>query len=159
MAKIWERIRKNSYFFNIKCESAPFALTNGALSVIILHTYNPLCLIRVRLAALTELIMEESILKSISEAESRAAQIKAQAQERAAEILAAAEKRAAEISKECGAQCAEYTESGIKAAEEKAQSDYFKAVEKARSEAESYADGILKNTEIYVSEVVGRLTK
>lgn len=103
--------------------------------------------------------MEESILKSISEAENRAAQIKAQAQARAAEILATADKKAAEIAKNCEAECSEFTVTGLKSAEEQAQVDYLRSIETAREEAKKYADGLLENTEVYVSEVVGRLVK
>ena len=103
--------------------------------------------------------MEENIIGRIGEAESQATAIKARAQAEATEILAAAEKRAAEILKSSGAECSELRKNGIKAAEVQAQSNYDNTINSARAEAEKYADGLLKDVENHVSDIVGRLTK
>lgn len=103
--------------------------------------------------------MEENVLGCIAEAESRAADMKAQAQEKAAKIIAEAEKNAADIARSSEAECAAFREKSQRSAQDKADADYEKKIKESRAEAESYADSLLKCASIHVSDIVGRLTK
>jgi len=99
----------------------------------------------------------EVILKSIKEAESKAAEIKAAAQEECAAISAEAEKRAAEILKTSEERLKLFKEASLVKAAEKAQSDYENEIKRAAAEAKIYADGVIKKTDKEVGEIVGRI--
>ena len=103
--------------------------------------------------------MEENILGLIAEAESRAAEKKAQALEQSAKIIAAAEKSAADIARSSETECAAFREQSQKDAEIKATADYEKAIKESRAEAESYANSLLEFALTHVTDIVGRLTK
>ena len=103
--------------------------------------------------------MEDNILGYIAEAESRAAEMKAQAQEHAASIIAEAEKTAADIARSSERDCASFREESLKRAESKAAADYDKKISDSRAEAQSYAQSVLKFASIHVGSIVGRLTK
>lgn len=103
--------------------------------------------------------MEDNILGYIAEAESRAAEMKAQATEQAAKIIAEAEKCAADIARSSEQECASFRERSLKNAENKAAADYEKAIGESRAAAKSYAESLLKIASIHVSGIVGRLTK
>jgi len=101
--------------------------------------------------------MTEDIIKSITEAESAAAEIKESALRQAAEIAARAEARSAEIEKSTEEVCKAYRESQIKAAEADAEKAYLAALDEKGAEAKNYADRLLENIEIPVSKIVGRI--
>ena len=103
--------------------------------------------------------MEDNILGRVAEAESRAAEIKAQALEQAAKIVAEAEKNAADISRSSEKECAAYRERAIDEAQSKAANDYEKSIEESRAEAKNYAASLLKFSSVHVSGIIGRLTK
>lgn len=103
--------------------------------------------------------MEENIVSLISEAESKAAEIKARAQAQAAEILAAAEKSASETVKRSETACAAVREQILNAAEGEALDQYRQATDKSRAEAMAYAEGLLKRADICVADIIGRITK
>ncbi len=99
----------------------------------------------------------EEILKAVAEAEAQAAQIKEAALKRAAEISAAAEAHAAEIQKQSETECKLLREQALKAAQKQAQEDYLRALEVRRGEAETYANGLLKNTDSFVNTITRRI--
>lgn len=99
----------------------------------------------------------EEIIKSITEAEAKAEQIKAAAKLRAEEISAAAEKRAAEIYKNSEAELKTLREVKLRAAEAEAENRYNKEIAEKTAEAEKYAEGLIADTEKQVNEIVGRI--
>ena len=103
--------------------------------------------------------MEENIVNLISEAENKALARKAQAQAEAAEIVAAAEAEARRISKASETECANLRRETLNAAEARAASDYAAALDKSRAEAAKYAEELLKQSDKWVLEIVGRLNK
>ncbi|MCI9562068.1 MAG: hypothetical protein HFK03_06270 [Clostridia bacterium] len=100
----------------------------------------------------------EDIIKSITEAEQQAAEIRLKAGERAAEIIAAASARAAEIAQRTEAECKIMREVQINRAVEDAQSAYDKAVAESATAAKKYADAVLKTADGAVNEILGRIT-
>ncbi len=99
----------------------------------------------------------EEILKSVAEAEARAAETREAATDKAAEIIARAEARAAELAKSSEAECKAYREQALSAARRQAQENYLRAIEIRRGEAEKYADGLLKNTDAQVNTITRRI--
>ncbi len=99
------------------------------------------------------------ILKSISEAEAKAAEIKAQALEKASLIAGAAEERSVEIAGLCEAECKVYREKAVREAELEAQKRYENEITVKRAEASRYAEEKLKNTDGTVNEIVRRVTR
>ncbi len=99
----------------------------------------------------------EEILKSVAEAEARAAEIREDATDKAAEIVARAEARATELAKSSEADSKAYREQALAAARRQAQEDYLRALEVRRGEAEKYADGLLKNTDAFVNTITRRI--
>ncbi len=100
----------------------------------------------------------EDILKTITVAEAKAAQIKEAALLRAQEITAEAEKRAGQLREYSETSLKAYRETELKKAVEKAQKDYDGEIAKEREKAVKYADGLLKNTDFYVNDIVGRIS-
>lgn len=99
----------------------------------------------------------EDIIKSITEAEERAAEIKAKAAERSAEIIAEAAKRAAEITAKGETECKIMREVQINQAAADAQAAYDKTLAESSAKAKKYADGVLKNADGVVNDIVGRV--
>ncbi len=99
------------------------------------------------------------IIKSITEAEEKAAEIKAGALQKSAEIAAAAEVRAEEIARKCETDCKLFRENQLKKAERDAQANYDKALADKRAEAKAYADALIKKTDGAVNEIVRRITR
>lgn len=101
----------------------------------------------------------QDILKSINEAERKAAEIKEDALKKAAEIAQNAEERSAEISKLSEAECKAYREKAIKDAEAEAQKNYDGEITVKRAEAAKYAADRLKTTDNIVSDIVRRVVR
>lgn len=101
----------------------------------------------------------QEIIKSINEAEQRAAEIRAEATRRAAAIAEQAEERAADILKLSEAECKAYREKAIKQAEADAQKAYENEITVKRAEASKYCADRLKNTDKPVNDVVRRITR
>lgn len=101
----------------------------------------------------------QDILKSIIDAEKRAAEIKAEAQQRAALIAQNAEERAAEIARLSEAECKAYREKAVKEAIEEAQKRYDGEITIRRAEAAKYAADRLKTTDNIVGEIVRRIVR
>ncbi len=100
----------------------------------------------------------EEIIKSITEAEKRAAEIKEQALNKAADIAAQAEERAAEIEKLSEAECKALREKSIQAAYDDAREKYEGEIKQKRAEAAVYASGCLKKADRQVSGIIRRVT-
>lgn len=98
------------------------------------------------------------IIKNITEAEQKAAEIKQNAAERAALISAQAEERAVEIDRLSAAECKELREKVLKEAAVRAQRIYEDEISAKRAEAAKYAEQCLKNADRQVHDVVRRLT-
>ena len=101
----------------------------------------------------------QEILKSINEAEQKAAEIKEKAQIKAAKIAASAEERASEILKLSEAECKAYREKAVKDAEVGAQKKYEEEITVKRAEGAKYAADRLKVTDNIVSEIVRRVVR
>ncbi|MCI8734298.1 MAG: hypothetical protein HFE40_01945 [Clostridia bacterium] len=99
------------------------------------------------------------IIKSITEAEERAEALKEAAQVKSAAIIAQAETEAEQIAKRCETDCKLYRESQIRKAEKEAEENYLKSVSDKKAKAKAYADGVLKNCDSAVSDVVRRITR
>lgn len=100
----------------------------------------------------------EEIIKSITEAEQKAAEIKSEAALRAQKIIADAEKQAEEKRKYSQTELKAYRENGIKAATEAAQKAYDEQIERQSLNAKKYAAGLLKDTDFYVNDIVRRIS-
>lgn len=101
----------------------------------------------------------QELLKSINEAEQRAAQIKEDAQKKAAGIAEQAEERSSEISKLSEAECKSFREKAIREAEEEARKKYEAEIAVKRAEASKYAADRLKTTDNIVVEIVRRVVR
>ncbi|MDE6356077.1 MAG: hypothetical protein K2L67_02425 [Clostridia bacterium] len=99
----------------------------------------------------------EVILKSIKDAEMKAAEIKAEAQNECAVIAADAEKKAAEILKTSEERLKLFKEQSLANAVKNAQDDYENKIKQAEADAKAYADGVIKNTDKEVNDIVGRV--
>ena len=100
----------------------------------------------------------DEIIKSITEAEERASQIKAQALDKSAEIAAQAEERAADIEKLSQAECKALREKSIKSALDEAQKKYEETLSEKRAEAAVYAEKCLKKADRQINDIVRRVT-
>ena len=101
----------------------------------------------------------EDIIKSVTEAETRAEEIKLSAEEKSAQILAEAEKRASEILKANEEKLKIYREEQLKAAQIASQEQYKRSIDENSKKAEEYANSLMQKTGIQVSEVVRRVTR
>lgn len=101
----------------------------------------------------------QEILKSINEAEQKAAEIKEAARQKAAEIAGNAEGRSADILKLSEAECKAYREKAVKEAEEGAQKNYGEEITVKRAEAAKYCADRLKTTDNIVSDIVRRVVR
>ena len=99
----------------------------------------------------------EEIIKSITEAEAEAIQIKSNAQDKAAQIISAAQANAAQIAQNAETECKILRETGIRNAEKTAQANYDKTVAESAASAKKYADGVIKTVDSQVNEIVGRI--
>lgn len=103
--------------------------------------------------------MEENIVSLVAEAERQAAEIKAKAEERAQEISAQAEKSALAARRESEEACAALRREGLERAEREAEEMYKARISEGRAAAKKYTDGLTKHTDVYVTEIVGRIVK
>ena len=101
----------------------------------------------------------EEIIKSITEAELKAEQIKTEALDKAAEIAEAAETECRKIAEKCEEECKLYREKEIATAHADPDRLYNEALEAKRAAAASYADSVIKNTDKAVAEIVRRVTR
>ena len=106
---------------------------------------------------LSEAEMTEEIIKSITEAEEKAAESKRLAEVQAMQILAEAEESVARMKETSAQVCKAYKETQTKAALEEAELAYNNAMEAKKSEAKSYCENALANSENAVNEIVRRI--
>lgn len=103
--------------------------------------------------------MEENIICEIEKAEEEGAARKSQSEEQARLLLAEAEKRASEILKIAETDCAILRANGVRKAEAEASVAYARALNLAGKEAREYSDELLRHTDAFVAEIVGRIVK
>ncbi|MDE5943895.1 MAG: hypothetical protein K2H30_06800 [Clostridia bacterium] len=101
----------------------------------------------------------EEIIKSITQAEEKAEQIKAEALSDSAKIAEAAETEIVKIAEKCEEECKLYREKEIAAAYAEAEKLYSEALDKKRAEAVAYADSVIKHTDKAVADIVRRITR
>jgi vacuolar-type H+-ATPase subunit H len=102
--------------------------------------------------------MTEEILRSVRAAEETAARTKATATEQATNTVREAEQTAEQKERTSQEVCKAYRATQAKLAEEEATNAYNETLKKARKEAKAYAEELLKESEKYVVEIVGRIT-
>ena len=103
--------------------------------------------------------MTEEIIKSITQAEETAAEIKRVATEKAAAIIAEATERAANTESAAVEVCRAYKESQIKAAHAEAESAYTETVTKNTESAKSYCAKALAESDSVIGNIVGRIIR
>ena len=103
--------------------------------------------------------MTEDIIKTITAAESEAAEIKRAAQENAAQILADAQKNAQGIENSAAETCKAYVAEQTQKAREDAEAEYAAAIDKQAKDAKAYCENALKCAENSVQEIVGRVLR
>lgn len=103
--------------------------------------------------------MTEDIIKTITTAESEAAEIKRAAQENAAQILSEAQKNAQGIENSAAETCKAYVADQIQKARADAETEYIAAMQKQEKDAKAYCESALENAESSVQEIVGRVLR
>ena len=99
----------------------------------------------------------ENMIQAITEAEEKAAAIKAAALEQAETIIAAAETRAAETEKNAREVCKAYRATQTKLATQKADEQYAAAIAATTAEAKASSEKIMQNVDSTVAKIVGRI--
>lgn len=102
--------------------------------------------------------MTEEIIKSITDAEAQAAEMKRAANERAANILSDAETQAARLKQSSLEVCKAYRDSQLKAAHSDAENAYAATLNAKEREAREYCAKVLAGSETSVNKIVGRIT-
>ena len=100
--------------------------------------------------------MTEEMIKTITDAEEKAAQCKREAEEKAAKLLSETEAQISRTEKALEETLRAYKESQIKAAKTKAQERFEGALKQTREEAKAYSANVLKNADEQVNAIVGR---
>lgn len=101
--------------------------------------------------------MTEEIIKSITDAEAQAAEIKRVASEKAAKILSDAEMQAARLEQSSVEVCKAYRESQTKTAIAEAEEAYRATITAKEKETKEYCTRVLENSDAAVSDIVGRI--
>ena len=103
-------------------------------------------------------VIMDDLIKSITEAEEKAAAMKNDAVIKAGQIIESARVQAAKIDEQSAEQCAIYLNESLSAARTKAESDYAAYIKKSTTDAKTYADNMRNriNSESY--KIVGRIT-
>lgn len=99
------------------------------------------------------------IIRSITDAEERATQIKAEALKKAEKIGAAAEAEVEENVKKCETDCKLYRDAQIKKAERQGAEEYEKTISQKREEGRKYADSVIKRADGTIKEIVRRVAR
>ncbi|MCD8372107.1 MAG: hypothetical protein LUD27_02265 [Clostridia bacterium] len=100
----------------------------------------------------------DELIKSITEAEEKAAALKNDAVIKAGQIIEDARNQAAKIEAESSEQCSRYIDERLKAARVQAEKDYNAYIAKSKADAKIYADDMKKHTDATVGKIVGRIT-
>ena len=99
----------------------------------------------------------ENMIQAITEAEEKAAAIKAEALARAEAILSEAERKAAETEKSARDVCKAFRATQTKLAAQKADEQYSADVAKVTAEAKANSEKIMQNVDSTVTKIVGRI--
>ena len=99
----------------------------------------------------------ENMIQAITEAEEKAAVIKAEALARANAIVAEAERRAAETEKSAKDVCKAFRATQTKLAVQKADEQYAADVARVAAEAKANSEKIMQNVDSTVTKIVGRI--
>ena len=99
----------------------------------------------------------ENMIQAITEAEEKAAAIKADATARAEAIIAEAEKRAAKREKSARDVCKAYRATQTKLALQKADEQYAADVARVTAEAKANSEKIMQSVDSTVTKIVGRI--
>ena len=103
--------------------------------------------------------MTEEIIKSITDVETQAAEMKKAAQEKAALILAQAQEKASEMENAALESAKSYRETRLKESLEDAEKEYAATLAKNTSAAKAYCETALNNSENSVMNIVGRIVR
>ena len=101
--------------------------------------------------------MTEELLKSITNAEEQAVEIRNIAVGKATKITAEAEKQSANTLSSATQVCKAYTETQMKNAREEAQRRYDATIKAEEKKSREYCAKVLQNAEESVNEIVGRI--
>ena len=104
-------------------------------------------------------IMTENIVKSITQAEEQAAQIKREALEQASAIVAQANERAAATENEVAKSCRSYKEAELKRAQADGEANYCATVQEIETAAKAYCAKVLENAPTVIGGIVGRILR
>ncbi len=99
----------------------------------------------------------EDIIKSITEAEETAAQIKNRAAERSAAILQEAQTKAQEMEENARHERANYVRESTEKAEKAAKAAYDAKIEKSKAEAEEFVEKHKSRAEMLAGAACGRI--
>ena len=103
--------------------------------------------------------MTEDIIKTITAAESEAAEIKRVAQENATRILAETQQTAQGIENSAADTSKAYVAEQIQKARKDAETEYTAAMQKQEKDAKAYCEAALQNAESSVGQIVGRVLR
>lgn len=101
--------------------------------------------------------MTNEIVKSITEAEAQALELKRVEAERAAQIVAQAQQQAARTESSSEEVCKAYRETQLKAARAEAEANYQSVLKTKEKEAREYCAKILEKADENVREIVRRI--
>jgi hypothetical protein len=99
----------------------------------------------------------ENMIQAITEAEEKAAAIKAEATARAEAIVAEAERKATEREKSAKDVCKAFRTTQMKLALQKADEQYASDVARVTAEAKANSEKIMQNVDSTVVKIVGRI--
>lgn len=103
--------------------------------------------------------MTEKIIKTITDAEALALEYKTEAEAKAEKLLADTEQKISIEEKKVEEELRAYREASIKKAKEEAQARFETATEQSQREAKAYCAEVLKNADLEINEIVGRLIR
>lgn len=101
--------------------------------------------------------MTEEIIKSITDAEAQATEMKRIATERASKILSDAETQAERSEQSSAEVCKAYRESQIRHANSDAEAEYAAAMQKSEYDAKGYCTRAWNEAEVFIGTIVGRI--
>ncbi len=110
-----------------------------------------------RIMLIIGVIMDE-LVKSITEAEEKAAAMKNEAVIKAGRIIEAARMEAAKIDEQSAEQCAKFLNESLSEARANADRDYAAYIQKSKADAKTYVDSMRGRTNSAAYKIVWRIT-
>lgn len=101
----------------------------------------------------------DDIIKSITKAETEAAQMKSNAQEKAARILDAAQVEVQRLEQNAAEENKTYREMQINAAVAQADKEYEFTLREKEKDARAYCEAVLLESGAAVAEIIGRIVR